>query len=34
MKKILLTGATGFIGFNILRDLINKNTVTIILRKK
>ena len=33
-KKILLTGATGFIGFNILRDLINKNTVTIILRKK
>lgn len=33
-KKILLTGATGFIGFSILRDLINKNTVTIILRKK
>tara|TARA_S200000501_G_scaffold326540_1_gene325163 strand:+ start:152 stop:1012 length:861 start_codon:yes stop_codon:yes gene_type:complete len=34
MKKILLTGASGFIGFNTLISLVDKNHVTIILRKK
>ena len=34
MQKILLTGSTGFVGFNILKKLIKKNKVFIVLRKK
>lgn len=33
-KKILLTGASGFIGFNLLERLLDDNNVIIILRKK
>ena len=32
MKKILLTGSTGFIGFNLLSELHHKNKVFLILR--
>tara|TARA_B110000046_G_scaffold162635_1_gene177047 strand:- start:504 stop:1367 length:864 start_codon:yes stop_codon:yes gene_type:complete len=34
MKKILITGSTGFIGFNLLKDLYPKNKIFIILRNK
>jgi len=33
MNKILLTGGTGFVGSNILDELVKKNFVTVILRK-
>ncbi len=33
-KKILITGSTGFIGFNILNHLAKNNNITIVLRKK
>ena len=33
-KKILITGASGFIGFNTLIELLDNNNITIILRKK
>lgn len=32
MKSILITGSTGFIGLNILKNLINKHKVFVILR--
>lgn len=34
MKKILLTGATGFIGSNILNELSKEFKITILIRKK
>ena len=34
MKKILITGSTGFIGSNLFKDLYPKHKVFIILRKK
>ena len=34
MQKILLTGSSGFVGFNILKKLINNNKIFLILRKK
>ena len=34
MRKILITGSTGFIGSNLLKDLYYKHKVFIILRKK
>ena len=34
MKKILITGSSGFIGSNILADLINNNIIYLINRKK
>tara|TARA_B110000858_G_C17791633_1_gene470206 strand:- start:126 stop:989 length:864 start_codon:yes stop_codon:yes gene_type:complete len=34
MKKILITGSTGFIGFNLLEDLYPKNKIFLILRNK
>ena len=34
MKKILITGSTGFIGSNILKNISYTNNVYIILRKK
>ncbi len=33
-KKILITGASGFIGFNTLIKLLDNNTITVVLRKK
>ena len=32
MKSILITGSTGFIGLNILKNLINKHKIFVILR--
>ena len=34
MKKILITGSTGFIGSNLLEDLYPKNKIFLILRNK
>jgi len=34
MKKILITGSTGFIGSNLLKDLYPENKIFIILRNK
>ena len=34
MKKILITGSTGFIGFNLLEDLYPENKIFLILRNK
>ncbi len=34
MKNILITGSTGFIGSNLLKDLYPKNKIFIILRDK
>ena len=34
MKKILLTGATGFIGSNILKELSKKYKVYCVVRSK
>ena len=34
MKRILLTGSTGFIGSNILKDFQKDNQIFILLRKK
>ena len=34
MKKILLTGGTGFIGSNILDEIVKYFEVTILIRKK
>ena len=34
MKKILLTGGTGFIGSNILDEIVKYFAVTILIRKK
>ena len=34
MKKILITGSTGFIGSNLLKDLYPKNKIFLILRNK
>ena len=34
MKKILLTGGTGFIGSNILDEINNHFEVTILIRNK
>ena len=34
MNKILLTGSSGFIGFELLKDLSKNNKVYITLRKK
>jgi len=32
MKKVLLTGSTGFIGSNLLRELYHKNQLYLIIR--
>lgn len=34
MKKILLTGASGFIGSNILKELSINNKIYVIVRNK
>ena len=34
MNKILLTGSSGFIGFELLKDLSKNHKVFITLRKK
>ena len=34
MKKILITGSTGFIGSNLLKELYSRNKIFIILRNK
>ena len=34
MKKILITGSTGFIGSNLLKDLYTENKIFLILRNK
>ncbi|MDA9663307.1 NAD(P)-dependent oxidoreductase [Candidatus Pelagibacter sp.] len=34
MKKILITGSTGFIGFSLLKNLYSKNEIYIILRSE
>ena len=34
MKKILLTGGTGFVGSNILDEIIKHFEVTILIRNK
>ena len=34
MKKILVTGASGFIGKNILNELQNDYKITSLIRKK
>ena len=34
MFKILLTGATGFVGSNILKELSKYNKIIILIKKK